>query len=114
MLWRTGRHEFRFPRPTLVMGVLNVTPDSFSDGGKYNDHDRAFARALELEEHDRLICGLIDRRGDRWRHLAPKGRASMRWEWMNLAILIFAAVVTAAMLLKYALAWLRAPALFGR
>jgi len=32
------------------MGVLNVTPDSFSDGGKYADPDRAFARALELEE----------------------------------------------------------------
>ncbi len=32
------------------MGVLNVTPDSFSDGGKYQDPDRAFARAVELEE----------------------------------------------------------------
>src|SRR5689334_2281493 len=32
------------------MGVLNLTPDSFSDGGKYSDPDRAFARALELEE----------------------------------------------------------------
>ena len=32
------------------MGVLNVTPDSFSDGGKYAEPDRAFARALELEE----------------------------------------------------------------
>jgi len=32
------------------MGVLNVTPDSFSDGGKYSDPDRAFARAIELEE----------------------------------------------------------------
>jgi len=32
------------------MGVLNVTPDSFSDGGKYSDPDRAFARALEIEE----------------------------------------------------------------
>ena len=32
------------------MGVLNVTPDSFSDGGRYIDPDRAFARALELEE----------------------------------------------------------------
>jgi len=30
--------------------VLNVTPDSFSDGGKYLDPDRAFARAVELEE----------------------------------------------------------------
>ena len=32
------------------MGVLNVTPDSFTDGGKYHDPDRAFARAVELEE----------------------------------------------------------------
>jgi len=34
---------------TLVMGVLNVTPDSFSDGGKYLDADAAVARALEME-----------------------------------------------------------------
>jgi len=32
------------------MGVLNVTPDSFSDGGKYSDPDRAFAHAVQLEE----------------------------------------------------------------
>jgi dihydropteroate synthase len=32
------------------MGVLNVTPDSFSDGGKFADPDRAFARAVELED----------------------------------------------------------------
>ncbi|MBK9170482.1 MAG: dihydropteroate synthase [Bryobacterales bacterium] len=32
------------------MGVINVTPDSFSDGGRYLDPDRAFARAVELEE----------------------------------------------------------------
>ena len=32
------------------MGVLNVTPDSFSDGGRFNDPDAAYARALELEE----------------------------------------------------------------
>ncbi len=35
---------------TLIVGVLNVTPDSFSDGGNYLDPDRAFARAVELEE----------------------------------------------------------------
>lgn len=35
---------------TFIVGVLNVTPDSFSDGGKYLDPDRAFARAIELEE----------------------------------------------------------------
>ena len=32
-----------------VMGVLNVTPDSFSDGGRYLDPDRAVAHALEME-----------------------------------------------------------------
>ncbi len=32
---------------TLIVGVLNVTPDSFSDGGKFLDPDRAFARAID-------------------------------------------------------------------
>src|SRR6202007_1229131 len=35
---------------TLIMGILNVTPDSFSDGGKYSDPDRAFARAVQIQE----------------------------------------------------------------
>jgi dihydropteroate synthase len=35
---------------TLVMGVLNITPDSFSDGGKYLDSGAAVARALQLEQ----------------------------------------------------------------
>jgi len=52
------RKKFRLKLPsrtvvlgerTLVMGVLNVTPDSFSDGGKFLDVDAAVARALEME-----------------------------------------------------------------
>jgi dihydropteroate synthase len=35
---------------TLVMGVLNITPDSFSDGGAYLDSEAAIARALQLEQ----------------------------------------------------------------
>jgi dihydropteroate synthase len=35
---------------TLVMGVLNVTPDSFSDGGRYDDVDRAVAAGLRMVE----------------------------------------------------------------
>lgn len=35
-------------RKTLVMGILNVTPDSFSDGGRFAEYDRAVARAFEL------------------------------------------------------------------
>jgi dihydropteroate synthase len=34
---------------TLVMGILNITPDSFSDGGAYLDSEAAIARALQLE-----------------------------------------------------------------
>jgi dihydropteroate synthase len=48
MLFRARQFEFCFPRPALVMGIVNVTPDSFSDGGKYFDPARAVARALEL------------------------------------------------------------------
>ncbi|MNO67592.1 Dihydropteroate synthase [compost metagenome] len=33
---------------TLIMGILNVTPDSFSDGGRYNDTDRAVEHALQM------------------------------------------------------------------
>ena len=48
--WKLKQHEIRLGERTVLMGVLNVTPDSFSDGGKYSDPDRAFARAIELEE----------------------------------------------------------------
>jgi dihydropteroate synthase len=35
---------------SLVMGILNVTPDSFSDGGRFNDVDHAVAQALRMAE----------------------------------------------------------------
>jgi dihydropteroate synthase len=49
-LWKLKRREIVLGDHTLLMGVLNVTPDSFSDGGMYSDPDRAFARAVEMEE----------------------------------------------------------------
>lgn len=49
-LWKLKRREITLGDRTLLMGVLNVTPDSFSDGGHYHDPDRAFARAVEIEE----------------------------------------------------------------
>ena len=48
--WRLKQREILLGERTLLMGVLNVTPDSFSDGGQYSDPDRAFARALQLED----------------------------------------------------------------
>ncbi len=49
------------------------------------------------------ICGcggLAETFGDRWRHLAPKGKTSIKWERMILVVLIFAAVVTVLVLVK--------------
>jgi len=43
----TPRGPLRIDRP-LVMGILNVTPDSFSDGGRYLNEDAAFARAERM------------------------------------------------------------------
>ena len=48
--WKLPQHTIQLGDRTLIVGVLNVTPDSFSDGGRYEDPDRAFARAIELEE----------------------------------------------------------------
>lgn len=48
--WKLKSREIKLGERTALLGVLNLTPDSFSDGGKYQDPDRAFARALELEE----------------------------------------------------------------
>jgi dihydropteroate synthase len=48
MLFRARQFNFRFPRPALVMGIVNVTPDSFSDGGKFFSPAKAVAHALEL------------------------------------------------------------------
>jgi len=50
MILRARQFEFTFPRPALVMGIVNVTPDSFSDGGQYLDPPAAVAHALQLVE----------------------------------------------------------------
>jgi dihydropteroate synthase len=48
--WKIRDKTLQLGERTLVVGVLNITPDSFSDGGKYLDPDRAFAHAIDLEE----------------------------------------------------------------
>jgi dihydropteroate synthase len=48
MLLRARQFEYVFPGRVLLMGVVNVTPDSFSDGGQFFSTDRAVARALQL------------------------------------------------------------------
>ncbi|HWR50028.1 MAG TPA: dihydropteroate synthase [Bryobacteraceae bacterium] len=50
LVWKLKEREIQLGDHTLIVGVLNLTPDSFSDGGKFADPDRAYARALEIEE----------------------------------------------------------------
>jgi dihydropteroate synthase len=45
--WRTGQRDLPLVRP-LIMGILNVTPDSFTDGSLYTDPERAIEHALEM------------------------------------------------------------------
>jgi dihydropteroate synthase len=45
--WKTSKREFYFDK-TLVMGILNVTPDSFSDGGKFASTDEALKRVGQM------------------------------------------------------------------
>jgi len=50
---RIGGKEFDLKKNTYIMGILNVTPDSFSDGGRYDGLDRA----IEHAKHDSGRCG---------------------------------------------------------
>ena len=54
---RCGERTLALDSP-VVMGVLNLTPDSFSDGGRYLDPDQALARALEIEAEGAALIDL--------------------------------------------------------
>src|SRR4030095_772312 len=47
-IWKTGRRAFDVSRHGLIMAVLNVTPDSFSDGGEFLTADKATERGLQM------------------------------------------------------------------
>src|SRR5512132_3803109 len=47
-IWKIGRRVFDVSRHGLIMGVLNVTPDSFSDGGEFLTTDKATERGLQM------------------------------------------------------------------
>ena len=50
MILRARQFTFTFPRPALLMGVVNATPDSFYDGARFGDASAAVAHALQLVE----------------------------------------------------------------
>jgi dihydropteroate synthase len=60
MILRCGAHTLDLARP-VVMGVLNVTPDSFSDGGRYAGREDAIAQGLRMVEEG---AGILDVGGE--------------------------------------------------
>ena len=50
MIWRAVDRVWQFPRRPLVMGIVNTTPDSFADGGKFLEPQAAIDHALQLAE----------------------------------------------------------------
>lgn len=57
MIWRCGDRAFELGDRPLLMGIVNVTPDSFSDGGRFLDAAAAIAHARRLAEEG---AGLVD------------------------------------------------------
>lgn len=54
MIWKCSQYSFDAKRP-IIMGILNLTPDSFSDGGSYPTPEDAIARGLQMVEEGALI-----------------------------------------------------------
>lgn len=48
MLWQCGKRQIEYGHRVLVMGIVNVTPDSFSDGGQFNTPEKTVDYALQL------------------------------------------------------------------
>lgn len=58
MIWRTSRRTFDLADRGLIMGIINVTPDSFSDGGNFARTDEAVDHALRLAEQGAEILDI--------------------------------------------------------
>lgn len=54
MIWKCSQYSFD-AKMTIIMGILNLTPDSFSDGGSYPTPEDAIARGLQMIEEGALI-----------------------------------------------------------
>lgn len=54
MIWKCSQYSFDAKIP-IIMGILNLTPDSFSDGGSYPTPEDAIARGLQMVEEGALI-----------------------------------------------------------
>ena len=69
MIWQCHQQLWDLSHRPLVMGILNVTPDSFSDGGEYEDPSRAVERAMTMVHEG---ADIVDIGGESTRPGAPE------------------------------------------
>ena len=69
MIWTTRRHPLALTRRAAVMGILNVTPDSFSDGGRHDGAAAAIGQAQAQALKEKLQAKYAGRLGDAALHL---------------------------------------------
>ena len=72
--------KLKFTNSPLLMGVLNLTPDSFSDGGKFNSPSKSFARAKKLFDSG---CDILDIGGESTR--PGSYEISSNKEWLRIS-----------------------------
>ena len=82
MIWHCGRFDFDTSTP-IVMGILNITPDSFSDGGLYLDADAAVEHALAMVDAGAVI---IDVGGESTRPGSDPVDPAEEWERIGAVI----------------------------
>jgi len=58
LVWDIGRRKIRMSDGPMVMGILNVTPDSFSDGGRHFQTSNAISAALKMEDDGAAIIDI--------------------------------------------------------
>lgn len=69
MIWLCGKYKLDTADKPLIMGILNLTPDSFSDGGRFNTIDKALVQAVNMIEQG---ADIIDMGGESTRPGAAK------------------------------------------
>ncbi len=82
MIWKCGNFEFDTGTP-IIMGVLNMTPDSFSDGGEFLDADAALHHAKQMVEEG---ASIIDIGGESTRPGAEEVDPQEEWDRIGQTI----------------------------
>ena len=73
--WKLKQREIILGERTQLMGILNITPDSFSDGGLYNDPDKAWLGLWNLRSRARIFWTLAQNRPSQVRNAFPRRKS---------------------------------------